>query len=295
VLTDIVVKVKESGLGPPAIIVVGDVVRLRQKLNWYEPQPLFGKRVMVTSSRDQAGVFTEKLMAQGATVIVFPTIDVIRPADWTGLDKSLDALETYDWIIFRSVNAVKFFMLRLRELGKDVRLLKGVNICASGPKIAGALEQSGLRPDLMPAEFTDKGVLDALSAEKIDGQRYFLPLEKAAHEIIPERLRELGADVTVATAYENVRPAADVTRVKKLLHDKKVAAITFTSAAAVRTFIEMLGESDYKQLTEDVAIACIGPQTARTVEEYGMRTDILPAEHTIPALIDSMAEYFSKH
>ncbi len=291
-LKDIVPKVKEAKLGPPAIIVVGEVVRLREKLNWYESKPLFGKRVIVTRSRDQASVFAEMLIDRGATTIEFPTIDVVPPASWDELDSAINEIETYNWIIFTSANAVKFFMERLRSLGKDLRMLKGVNICTVGPKTAEALEARGLRADLIPGEFKAEGVLAALGGLQVKGLKFLIPRAKVAREIIPDKLRELGADVTVATAYENVRPVADMERVKKLFDEKKISVVTFTSSSTVHNFIEILGQKEYKTLIAGVKVACIGPVTAKTAEEYGMKTDIMPKEYTIPAFVDAMVEYF---
>jgi uroporphyrinogen III methyltransferase/synthase len=293
-LKDIVNKVKEARLGPPAIIVVGEVVKLREKLNWYEAKPLFGKRIVVTRSRDQASVFAEMLIDRGASPIEFPSIDVVPPASWAELDTALDTVETYQWVIFTSANAVRFFFERLRSRGTDLRILKGVNICAVGPKTAEALERHGLKADLIPTEFKAEGVLAALGGVQVKGRRFLIPRAKVARELIPEKLRELGAEVTVATAYENVRPAADVERVKKLFTEKKIAAVTFTSSSTVHNFVEMLGQKEYKSLLNGVAVACIGPVTARTAEEYGMKIDVMPKEYTIPALVEAMVEYFKK-
>jgi uroporphyrinogen III methyltransferase/synthase len=293
-LEDIIDKVREARLGPPAIIVVGDVVRLREKLNWYEAKPLFGKRVVVTRSRDQASVFAEMLIDQGATTVEFPTIDVVPPSSWDELDRAIEELETYHWIIFTSANAVRFFMERLRGLGKDVRMLKGIGICTVGPKTAESLDSYGLRADLIPSEFKAEGVLAALGEARVKGRRFLIPRAKVAREVIPDKLRELGADVTVAVAYENVRPAADVDRVKRLFEEKKISAVTFTSSSTVHNFIEILGRKEYKFLTSGVTVACIGPVTAKTAEEYGMKPDIMPKDYTIPAFVDAMVEYFKK-
>ncbi|HEY6011148.1 MAG TPA: uroporphyrinogen-III C-methyltransferase, partial [Nitrospirota bacterium] len=271
-LRDIVSRAKEAKVGPPAIIVVGDVVKLREKLNWYESKPLFGKRVVVTRSRDQASVFAEQLIDRGATTIEFPTIDVVRPESWAELDSAINAIETYQWIIFTSANAIKFFMGRLRELNRDLRMLKGVNICVVGPKTAEALETYGLKADLIPSEFKAEGVIAALGSERVKGMKFLIPRAKTARELIPEKLREQGAVVTVATAYENVRPAADVDRIRKLFEDRKISVVTFTSSSTVHNFVEILGQKGYKNLLEGVAVACIGPVTAKTAAEYGMKT-----------------------
>ncbi len=293
-LTDIVGKVKDARLGPPAIVIVGEVVNLRDKLNWYESKPFFGKRIVVTRSRDQASVFAEKLIDLGATPIEFPSIDVVPPSNWDELDGAINDLASFQWIVFTSANAVRFFFQRLRELGKDVRSLNGLRICAVGPKTAESLEAFSLRADLIPEEFKAEGVLAALGGTSVKGVRFLIPRAKVARELIPDKLRELGAEVTVATAYENVRPTTDVDRVRKLFQDGKIAAVTFTSSSTVNNFVEMLGKSEYKPLMQGVAVACIGPVTAKTAEEYGMTVNVMPKDYTIPALVDAMAEYFKQ-
>lgn len=291
-LRDIVLKVKEARLGPPAIIVVGDVVRLRDKLNWYESKPLFGRRIVVTRSRDQASVFAELLIGLGATTIEFPAIEVVPPSSWEELDRAIDEIESFNWLILTSANAVRFFFDRLRERGRDVRLLKGVMICAVGPKTAEAIGTYGMRADLVPSEFKAEGVLDALGGKRVRGQKFLIPRAKVARELIPDRLRELGAEVTVATAYENVRPSGDIERVKRLFEEKKIAAVTFTSSSTVNNFVEMLGQKEYKKLLNGVAVVCIGPVTAKTAEGYGMKVEIMPKDYTILALAQEMVGYF---
>jgi len=293
-LKDIVPNVKEAKLGPPAIIVVGEVVTLRDKLNWFESKPLFGKRIVVTRSRDQASVFAESLIDRGATPIEFPSIDVIPPLDWSELDAALKSLETFQWIIFTSANAIRFFFERLQTRGMDIRSLHANKICVVGPKTAEALEKFSLKADLIPAEFKAEGVLAALGDGQVKGMKFLIPRAKVARELIPEKLRERGAEVTVATAYENIRPAADVERVRRLFEEKRIAAVTFTSSSTVNNFVEMLGQKEYIKLVSGVAVACIGPVTAKTAEECGMKVDIMPKEYTIPALVDAMVEYYRK-
>ena len=291
-LHDIVPNVEEAGIGPPALIVVGEVVRLREKLNWYESKPLFGKRVIVTRSRDQASVFSEMLIDRGARPIEFPSIEVIPPSSWSELDEAIQALEQYTWVIFTSANAVKFFMKRLGDRGQDVRQLKGISICAVGPKTAEALELCGIKADLIPSEFKAEGVLAALGGMNVKGLKFLIPRAKVAREIIPEKLKELGADVTVATAYENVKPAGTVDHVRRLFEEKKIDVVTFTSSSTVHNFVEMLDQKRYKDFIDGVAVACIGPITAKTAGQFGMTVDIMPQEYTIPALVDAMVEYF---
>jgi uroporphyrinogen III methyltransferase/synthase len=293
-LKDIVSLVKDAKLGPPAIIVVGEVVRLRHKLNWYESKPFFGKRIIVTRSRDQASAFAEMLIDRGATAIEFPTIEVVPPENWNELDNAIQTIDTFDWLIFTSANAVRFFMERLRTLNKDLRILKGVNICTVGPKTSESLESYGLRADLVPAEFKAEGVLAALGGVAVRGLKFLIPRAKVAREIIPDKLRELGARVDVVTAYENRKPSSDVNRVRKLLDERKISAITFTSSSTVHNFVEIIGKKEYKSLLNGVTVACIGPVTAKTAQEYGIKTDIMPKDYTIPALVNEMADFFKK-
>jgi uroporphyrinogen III methyltransferase/synthase len=293
-LKDIVSLVKDAKLGPPAIIVVGEVVRLRHKLNWYESKPFFGKRIIVTRSRDQASAFAEMLIDRGATAIEFPTIEVVPPENWNELDNAIQTIDTFDWLIFTSANAVRFFMERLRTLNKDLRILKGVNICTVGPKTSESLESYGLRADLVPAEFKAEGVLAALGGVAVRGLKFLIPRAKVAREIIPDKLRELGARVDVVTAYENRKPSSDVNRVRKLLDERKISAITFTSSSTVHNFVEIIGKKEYKSLLNGVTVACIGPVTAKTAQEYDIKTDIMPKDYTIPALVNEMADFFKK-
>ncbi len=291
-LRDIVGRVREAKLGPPAIIVVGEVVSLREKLNWFESKPLFGKRIVVTRSRDQASVFAETLIDHGATPIELASIDVVPPQSWAEIDAALDALSSFHWIIFTSANAVRFFFRRMREREMDIRSLQGIRICAVGPRTAESLAEHSLRADLVPQEFKAEGVLAALGGQQVKGMRFLIPRAKVARELIPDRLREQGAEVTVATAYENVRPDADVVRVKKLFQERKIAAVTFTSSSTVNNFVEMMGRSEYKDLMNGAAVACIGPVTAKTAEGFGMRVDIMPKDYTIPALVEAMVDFF---
>ena len=256
-------------------------------------KPLSGKTVAITRSRDQAGDLARLFMDQGASIIEFPTIQVIPPKSWADLDKALENISNFHWIIFSSTNAVKFFMQRVRELGKGLSTFEGIKICAVGPKTAEALESFGLKVGLVPAEFKAEGVLTALGNKEVKGRRFLIPRAKEAREIIPEGLKKLGAEVTVATVYENVKPTADAARIINLFELKKIDIITFTSSSTVRNFVEILGQKGYKTLIQGAAIACIGPTTGETAQEYGMPVDIMPKEHTIPALIDAIAEYFN--
>ena len=254
--------------------------------------PLSGKRIVITRSREQASAFASMLAERGAMAIEFPTINVVPPSSWTELDNALNSIGEYDWVVFTSANAVNFFMERVQSLGKTIDILRGVSICCIGSKTAETIGSFGLKADLVPTDFKAEGVLEALGQLSVQGQKFLFPRAREAREILPEKLRELGAEVTIVTAYENVKPVADAERVKKLFRVDKVDVVSFTSPSTVRNFVEMLGQKEYKTLLADVRVACIGPITAKTAKEFGIPIDIMPAEYTISALIDAMAEYF---
>ena len=257
-------------------------------------KPLANKTVLITRARDQADECIRLLTERGASVIEFPTIEVIPPQSWSDLDQALNEIEAFHWIIFSSANAVRFFMERFQTLGKNARILDGIRICAVGPKTAASLKVFGLEPKLVPAEFKAEGVLDALDNEEVKGLRFLIPRAREAREVIPDKLRERGALVRVVTAYENVMPVADASRIKSLFEQKKIDIVTFTSSSTVRNFVEMLGQKGYKTIIQGVSIACIGPVTAETAREYGLQVDIMPKEYTVPALVDAMVNFFKK-
>jgi uroporphyrinogen III methyltransferase / synthase len=173
---------------PPAVIVVGDVVHLRKELNWFEKKPLFGKRIIVTRAREQASEFLSALCEMGAECLEFPTIKVVPPESWEDLDRSIRRPETYHWLVFTSVNGVKYFLDRLEILGGDVRDLKGVKIAAIGPATAEAVRSKGMRIDLVPGEYRAEAVVEAFRKEDIEGRRILLPRAREAREILPQEL-----------------------------------------------------------------------------------------------------------
>jgi len=295
ILTDIAERVEAASLGSPALIVVGEVVRYREKLSWYETKPLFGKRIVVTGSHDQSDTLVEDFTDLGATVLSFPTIDITPPADWAGLDQAINNIANYGCILFRNIKVVKFFIERLLENGKDVRSLGDVRILASGQKVATELAHYGLRADSQSVEFTASGLAAALGELNSIGNRVLLPVAKEGSDLLRDNLSGvLAADIDVVTAYESVKSATDVSRVVRLLEQRKIAAITFTSAAAVHAFFELLGKDRAESLLSGVSIACIGPVTAKAVEEYRLEAGIMPQEFTLTGLVHAVAENYLK-
>lgn len=293
-LETIVVQVAEERLKPPVVMVIGNVVALRSCLNWFESRPLFGKRILVTRAKGQALEFSDLLTACGAEVIPFPTLQIVPPPDWTELDAAIRELEGYDTIIFTSVNGVRAFKKRLYDLGKDLRLLKGITLCAIGPGTAKEVEVWGVRIDLLPAEFKAEGVLEVLEKEGIRGRRFLIPRAVEARELLPEEIKKRGGAVCVAPAYQALRPAYDAKRIESLLAQEKIDVVCFASSSTLRNFIEIIGPERARPWLEARVIACIGPITAGTAQDFELKVDIIPKRYTFPDLATSIVDYFRK-
>ena len=287
--------VKEKGVKPPAVIVVGEVVSLRETLNWFERRPLFGKRIVVTRARAQASGFLARLDELGADCIQFPTIRVVPPESWGPLDRAIRDLGTYGWVLFTSVNGVRFFFERLEALGKDARALHTARVGAIGPATADALRHQGIRPDLVPDEYRAEAVVEGLGNESLDGVRVLLPRAEKAREVLPEELERRGARVDVIPAYRTVKPDRDTTRVRNMLERGEIDLITFTSSSTVRNFLEMFGgeEETLRGWMARAAVACIGPITAKTAEKLGLTVDVIPPEYTIDSLTEAVVQHVS--
>lgn len=292
-LETIVGLVEAAGLGPPAILVVGEVVRLRERLEWFERRPLFGKRILITRAREQAGEFAELLEVQGAEVVQIPLIKVTPPGTWKPLDQAIQRLTTYQWVIFTSANGVEAFFLRLRSLRQDARRLAAAKICAIGPATAEALEKHSIIPDLVPTAFLAEGIVEAFERHDLQGAKILLPRAEVARDLLPLELERRGATVDVVPAYRTVQADADAGLLKELLQDRKIDVVTFTSSSTVTHFVEVLQTEDLKALMEGVRVACIGPITAETAEQVGLAVDIMPGEYTIPALAESIIHYYA--
>ncbi|HSN04750.1 MAG TPA: uroporphyrinogen-III C-methyltransferase [Nitrospira sp.] len=292
-LADIVEKAARAHLEPPTVIVVGEVVRLREQLNWFEHRPLFGKRVLMTRAKEQAAELANLLAELGAEPVEAPTIQIVDPTDWTPVDRVIDGLGTYDWMILTSVNGVVRFMNRSREKGADARSFAGCRICCIGPRTAEELAKYGITADVVPAEFQAEGVLAALAKTDLTGCRILIPRAEVAREILPDELRARGATVDVIPVYRTQIPREAVQGWRQQLEDRQIDAITFTSSSTVRNCIELLGgEARARLLLQSVAVACIGPITAQTARESGLTVAIMPGENTMPALAAAMAQYF---
>ena len=284
---------KTHKLSSPLIIAIGDVVGLRERLNWFESKPLFGKRVIVTRTLEQAGTFIDRLNLRGAEAVPFPTIKIVPPNGYKEADRAIKRLSGYDWLIFTSVNGVKYFFKRLYALGLDVRELKGVKICAIGPMTAKAVEAWNIGVDLTPKEFVAEGLLRSLGAEGIKGKRFLLPRALKARELIPEEIKRLGGEIDVVPVYRTVAPRKDAAAIRAELTEGLIDAVTFTSSSTVTNFSRIFGKKRFSELLAGCKIACIGPVTARTASELGLKVDIIAKRYTIEGLTREMEAFYS--
>ena len=285
-LSNIVDIVKEKNLKPPAIIVVGEVVKLREKLRWFDTKPLFGKKIIVTRAREQASTLVEILEEEGAYVIEFPTIEIVEPEDYSELDKAIKNIKTYDWLIFTSVNGVKFFLNRLKYHKKDVRVLDGINICAIGPKTAETFEKFGIIPDFIPEKYQAEYIIEGLEKIGINGKKFLLPRAKVAREILPKKIRELGGNIDVVTVYETKMPDTKKDEVIDMLKNNEIDYITFTSSSTVKNFIEMI--ENKIELLKNVKLVSIGPITSDTIKSFELTPSIEAKKYTIEGLKEAI-------
>ena len=285
-----------SRVSEPAMLVIGKVVGLREHLRWFDARPLSGKRIVVTRSREQAGELVELLEAYGAEAIQAPTIRIAAPEDVEALDRACREAGEYAWIVFTSANAVDSFIERLLSNG-DIRDLKGVRLCAIGPSTAERLSRSGLRVDLTPAEARSEAVIDALRGSgPLKGLRFLLPRADIAREVLADQLREAGAEVSEVVAYRTLLAAGDRDAdhdIYRMLLDRQIDAVTFTSASTVKNFARIFGEEQAADLLRTTVVASIGPVTAEAAQQLGITTTVMPERYTIADLVGALAEHFS--
>ncbi|MGH3088673.1 MAG: uroporphyrinogen-III synthase, partial [Rubrobacteraceae bacterium] len=288
-LEDIAGRVAEANLRPPAITVVGDVAALRASgLDWYERKPLFGRRILVTRARAQAGELSKRLQNLGAEAIEFPTIEIKPPEDFGPLDEAIRALDSFDWLVFTSLNGVEAFLERLSHHGLDLRSIpREAKIAAIGPATAEGIEAAGLRVDIVPKEYRAEALLEEVSKDSLAGKRILIPRAKVAREVLPDKLREAGAEVIVPPAYESAPSSKGKEALAKRLRVNEMDCVTFTASSTVENFVQAFGE-EAAPLLEKTKVACIGPITADTARKNGIHVNIEAEEYTIPGLVEAV-------
>lgn len=291
-LENIVTKVKEHHLTSPAIIVIGEVVKLREKLRWFDNRPLHGKHILVTRARRQASALSQLLSERGARPIELPAIDIQEIADTKELDQTINHLTGYQWLIFTSVNGVTAFFQQLHALKLDARALSGLKIGVIGPATAEALVTRGIVPDYVPEVYTSEGIIAGLEKLKVHRQRFLLPRADIADKTLAEALRQLGAEVHEVTVYRTVPALKAVSQAKEILKSGEIDVITFTSSSTVTGLLTAF--SGEPLTINNAKIACIGPKTADAAVKAGLRVDIMAREQTIPGLVAAIEDYFRK-
>ncbi len=289
-LDDIAAKVKKQGLGPPAVIVVGDVVKLRDRLRWYDQQPLFGRRVLITRPALQAEGMELMLRERGAVPVLHPVIDIKPAISYRKLDKAIKNIIHYDWLIFTSVNGVDAFFYRMDQLGKDARWLANIKTGVIGPATNRALEERGIRSDFMPVVFTSTGLLAAIRRNRIKNKKVLLPRANIADKELSDGLKELGASVDKVTVYRTVAARASQSKRRELLLAGRIDVVTFTSASTVTGLLRGMNKEDIASIK--AKIACIGPKTAQTAVSAGLKADIIAAESTTESLVEAIEQYY---
>ncbi len=282
---------KTKDIKPPAITIVGEVVKLRDQLNWFETKPLFGKTIVVTRSREQASEFADQLHEYGAHVIEFPTIEITKPDSIKPLDEAIKNISGYHWLVFTSINGVDAFFQRLFELGKDIRDLKGIKLCAIGPATEEGIRRYHLQVNCRPPKFVAESVVEELKkVTSIKGERFLLPRADIARSFLPEELQKLGGEVTDLVAYKTVMAQPKDINLLDKMKKGEIDMVTFTSSSTVRNFLQIIGEKDVAALNKYVHFGSIGPITTQTAEEMGLRVAIKAKEYTIPGLVDAILE-----
>jgi len=290
-LKNIIGKTIENRVKPPGIIVVGEVVKLREQIQWYEKKPLYGKNILITRPKRQASEFINGLNELGANTIEFPTIQISHPKSWSRLDKAIKRITEYNWIIFTSTNGVSSFFNRLKYKNLGFKSLSNIKFAVIGKKTKQSLEDHGLSADIIPDEFRAEGLIKEFQSADLIGKRILIPRAKEARQILPEKLKRLGANVDVVTAYENKIPES--LNSKKLIDEIKksdIDVITFTSPSTVNNFYSVFKTSE--KTFKNSLIASIGPITTEALRSHGKEPEIAAKEYTTKELTKEILNYF---
>jgi len=259
-----------------------------------EERPLEGRTIVITRARAQAQRFAQLLEAAGARVLQAPTIVIEPPASWELLDTALGALDSFTWVVFTSVNGVAMVDRRLSARGLAWAAIARKRVAAIGPATAEALAEHGVRVELVPTEYRAEALVEALRRLVGPADRVLLPRAKETRDVLVVELRRLGVTVTEVPAYQTRRIEDGVVRLREALASGSVDAVTFTSSSTARNFAEQFSDNERSAWRGRIAVASIGPITAATAAEYGLSTDVMPTEYTIPALARALADYFAR-
>jgi uroporphyrinogen III methyltransferase/synthase len=282
-LQDIAERVEKERIKPPSIIIVGGVVTLRDKLRWFDNQPLFGKKIVVTRTRKQSSKLSLQLSRLGAAVIEFPTIEIRPEQDLSGLEAAIRNLRDFAWLFFTSQNAVGIFFEKLFSMGLDARALGSVKIAAIGPATGDELITYGLKPDLVPKEFVAESLLKEAGSLQLAGAKVLLPCAREARSVLADGLQKLGAAVERIHIYETVKP--ENRGPETIAQVQEADLITFTSSSTARNFFSLVP-------SVKAELASIGPVTSQTLRELGHPPAFEASEYTIDGLVQAIMEHY---
>lgn len=289
-LATVAEEARRSGLTNPAVIIIGEVVGLRQVMNWFEEKPLFGRRILVPRPVHQAAATAEAIRARGAEPVCFPVIEIVDPPEPQRLTEAVNNLAKYGWVLFTSANGVDRFFAEVGRLGLDARALGGCRVGAIGPRTAAALEPFGIQPDLVAKEFIGEGLARAVLGHETTrtSAPVLIPRALVAREELPNLLRDAGLQVDVVPAYET-RPIGteQAAQLQKLLVSGEVDTIAFTSSSTVTSTVTALGQHATESLSE-VQVASIGPITSRTAAEHQLSVAVTAETYTVAGLLDAL-------
>jgi uroporphyrinogen III methyltransferase/synthase len=302
---------EKANFTPPCVLVVGKVINMREKLKWFEKKPLFGKKILVTRAREQASSLSLLLREYGADPVEFPAIRIEPLSDLSRLDNALHHLphaifphelahsysgdcSEYHWIVFTSANAVRIVWNRIKALNYDARIFARVKIAAIGSATGEALGEIGITADFIPSRFVAETIIDEWPEKDMAGKGVMIPRAQEARELLPEELMKMGAHVSVIPVYQTVSDVHDTERILKDIQDGDIHIITFTSSSTVKNFIKGLAISNPNDFLKKCAVACIGPITAKTAKEYGLKVDVVSEEYSIEGLTKALIQYYNK-
>ena len=258
-------------------------------------EALAGKRIVVTRARAQANSLVQQIKNLGGEVIEFPTIEIQPPQSFAAFDAAMAKIESYDWLIFTSVNSVEPFLSRLQHAGKTANMLDDLNVGAIGPETAKELAAAGIGSCMVPERYQAEGILDKITPETMRGSRVLIPRAAEAREVLPDTLRKWGASVDVVVAYRTAIPMTDVGPLSSQLRRHEVDVVTFTASSTVKNFACLFNQKKLSEIVNGSLIACIGPITAQTVTEFGGQAAIIAKEFTMPGLVHAIVDYFEQN
>ncbi|MEC9489521.1 MAG: bifunctional uroporphyrinogen-III C-methylase/synthase, partial [Halanaerobiales bacterium] len=309
-LSNIADKINKIGLKPPAVIIIGDVVNLREKLTWFEKKSLFGRQILITRPAAQAESFAEMIEAEAGAAVKAPVIRIEGAEDKRPLQEAVTNLKEYTHLIFTSVNGVEYFTAELEKMSKDIRALAGLKIMTIGSKTAEKLKEHGIRADYIPEDYSTEGILNYLTELEKKGEidfrtaSFLLPRADIAPERLENALKKMGADVDNITAYRTVRVGLEP-EILDMIIDDKIDLLTFTSSSTVRYFVkgikELIDTAEFDQSTaaevmkkvKSIPAVSIGPVTAETAAEQGLNTAASADVYTIEGLMEAVKTYFA--